>query len=1813
MKVDRKAAVLQGIAWMAAAVFMGTYLFADLLRAGQSDASVSDLPHPMSLVKASDEFNRPLLKGLRVDPANPLKLSFIIDTEDTAKLSRREVTKIINYFLAAVSIPRRQLWVNLSPYEEDRIIEENLGRTELGEGFLKQDYILKQLSSSLTHPETSVGREYWKSLNSAAGAESDAFNKIWIVPGKAEVFEKDNTVVVNDATLMVMTETDYLALERNSSSVSGALRMTDESAGGSSSAVKEFIIPEVEQDVNYGRNFTQLRQIYYSLILATWFKGKVKDAVLASYADSGKVAGIDYAPEDIEKKVFELYGESFQKGVYSLIKKEETGDSKRTHYFSGGIRIDEDFKTDSAVEFTNSSFGVNSRGHDNPLYEVNIGIAASAVDNRALESQMDSAADQYGADLLQAPFGVIDGGLQSQIIQNQIVISYNDADLEAGPAAAFEFDSGDDTGNAVEILEVREVPGADEEMEITDTDLQTVDTEHDMNPQRQRMLDFFTATHEYVDGIQNDLVPLVPELDYERLRVEINNLTEAYNNLSQFARIIDNVDRKRQAQEYVTEEEQQKAQLARDLFDALDIVHGDPVKRHKLFVDEIDRIIAIRSYMLDKADETMPHIYTRSDGIQLSKYYTQGAIAAFFFDQPVESPKDYAVQQGVIRDLLDTSEYSDFNERQDILQLIRMRTLQLQDIRQKQIAGSNYDIWRNESGNDSILEELKVLENDIDLEARNKRQRISARQRSESYHSPDVNYYENSLSGELSKMSQRNAGPPQDFPDALAEYRNIQERLRVLSEVSENMNKENAAVLRKGFDHLSRQMEAQYPLLSPQRYYGRLEQINETAQSDAQALEMLKAGVDEIIDGLDDVRVDPVLYGRSRKVLTTYVQAIERRTSERVEARRRMIAQEQAEKAREKAETEAALEARDNMRLAPYLKSINMTYAALESGSGEVIGLLQSSIPEQIGMLNDALSQAADPSDVKGFREISMGLGRLQGLTQMIADVNRDIEILSDEAEQLTRSGNPLMVFEAVDMMKENITDIRNRLDTYVPSPGRPELIGRHQRNLLDQLETGITSLRVQAVSNTVSEFKNDFSIGQMALQDSTVNAGVYKELKEQTIDKLNKTDALMELIDYKAPLEKVKAGYEELIDKFEKAAAAGSHRDFTGPAVDQTQQDVYLSEYRKSVLDLRSKLDTGRLPDSAVFIDAIGELDRLQADIRTASEWGAAGNNSLAFAAFENTQDEISALASETAYRIITDYGSQIEALNSEFIRDKTSYADVKNSALGSIDVIDRFISDLDMINEDNNQAIGVNKRYMIDNLELQKEEFALIAKRALNYEMLELAEPESEFMSVPESTQAFNQLYDVSNFSPEDRMRVNIFNEAIDEIAQQLGDLYADRKSDDLFDVSGGLNQQIQRLNARLNMERIRAGHADNQAMLGVLPELESRLGRLNSRLDELVDMRTGEVAPMLLQNITAPSFNDRQELAKQQQQQVMLLRQKEMIQERYLGDSWDKLTEPAVYRMLDKVYRPRRSFYNEAVKPFIDKDSWTTGDVRFLEDLVARMNIDRSELYRMRQAFNPHAYKLDTANRTLDNEILQLEQTLAKAKKALRWTEPSLAPVLDIYESDQATADRIDKIIDGFDTLPAIGQQGYKTGEPELIYPVENNVYSFEAALEQLPDIRDQEWRKESKFVLPRIRQRSEFVDRDDLAPDSIQPDFTDNVYSMRPPENPFENRPSVQQSRFRSLKDAAVVRAAGAAGIAAVVAAKALEFFSGSSSALNNKSPETGGIDLGDINITGQEGSSSITLAPIDRIDIVRLSFDILSIEELNTETFLASLK
>ncbi|MBF0484393.1 MAG: hypothetical protein HQL25_06770, partial [Candidatus Omnitrophica bacterium] len=313
-----------------------------------------------------------IIKGVNLDPTNPLKFDFIIDKGNDqlqGEAFKQESQKLIRYFLASLTIPQKDMWVNLSPNEPDRIVPQTFGNTEMGRDLLAQDFMLKQLTASLMSPDGEVGRAFWDKVYANAKVKlgtneipNDVFNKVWIVPSKAKIYEHEKGAFVTDTEFKVMTDKDYFAQEKGNNSLSN-LRGEGKGEGINESTqtlIKTVIIPAIEQEVNTGKTFANLRQIYNSLILAMWYKEKVKKSVLGqAYTNKEKTAGLEIASSE-KQKIYNQYLEAFRKGATNAIKEEYDPAEQKIvarKYFSGGILTSQSKNEPSTVREYEKAIG----------------------------------------------------------------------------------------------------------------------------------------------------------------------------------------------------------------------------------------------------------------------------------------------------------------------------------------------------------------------------------------------------------------------------------------------------------------------------------------------------------------------------------------------------------------------------------------------------------------------------------------------------------------------------------------------------------------------------------------------------------------------------------------------------------------------------------------------------------------------------------------------------------------------------------------------------------------------------------------------------------------------------------------------------------------------------------------------------------------------------------------------------------------------------------------------------------------------------------------------------------------------------------------------------------------------------------------------------------------------------------------------------------------------------------------------------------------------------------------------------------------
>jgi hypothetical protein len=253
------------------------------------------------------------LTAMRVEVNEPWGVNFVVNTGNSGlsgESLQREAEKVTAYFWESVAVAGENNWVNLSPFESNRMLPAPLGGTRLGRSYLETDLKLKELSASLLHPDCDTGKAYWKELYARARSRFgtsilpfSAFHKVCIVPVEAKIFQRPSNhpdwrnmrrgfdkfasegldaevVSVVKSTLSASCESDFAAFTHASNTASSAgAQFSSRDAAVNDLALEVFrdiVRPVIEDELNFGRFFAETRQHYHSQILAVWFKKHVK-------------------------------------------------------------------------------------------------------------------------------------------------------------------------------------------------------------------------------------------------------------------------------------------------------------------------------------------------------------------------------------------------------------------------------------------------------------------------------------------------------------------------------------------------------------------------------------------------------------------------------------------------------------------------------------------------------------------------------------------------------------------------------------------------------------------------------------------------------------------------------------------------------------------------------------------------------------------------------------------------------------------------------------------------------------------------------------------------------------------------------------------------------------------------------------------------------------------------------------------------------------------------------------------------------------------------------------------------------------------------------------------------------------------------------------------------------------------------------------------------------------------------------------------------------------------------------------------------
>jgi len=312
--------------------------------AGQLDISAR-----MSNMYSSMVFEkyRPLhLRYLSYDQLNndfKLLLDKGSTKENKSEVLEKAASDLLKYFFIGIALPNDVFWVNLRPDSPKEIINDDLAKTDIGKIMLECDLQLKKDTAKYTSPETFQGKEYWNKLYKRAeelyGREDitiPTLTRPWIVPDEIIVREAKGSAYIYKATLKVMLEQDYLKGNSNFSFPDEKSKILNEY---SSQIIRETIIPKLTREINSSKRYAPLRQVYYSLILAQWFKQSHKGAKsqVSSKIDAKDLTDLTSRAKWDKGTYFKAYQKSFKDGEYNIKENRSNvyGQTIRS-YFSGG-------------------------------------------------------------------------------------------------------------------------------------------------------------------------------------------------------------------------------------------------------------------------------------------------------------------------------------------------------------------------------------------------------------------------------------------------------------------------------------------------------------------------------------------------------------------------------------------------------------------------------------------------------------------------------------------------------------------------------------------------------------------------------------------------------------------------------------------------------------------------------------------------------------------------------------------------------------------------------------------------------------------------------------------------------------------------------------------------------------------------------------------------------------------------------------------------------------------------------------------------------------------------------------------------------------------------------------------------------------------------------------------------------------------------------------------------------------------------------------------------------------------------------------
>ena len=279
----------------------------------------------------------------------------------------------LNAFFTGLTLSNSKFWVNLNPWESDRIIDSDLKKTDVGKVMLLADLQMKKDFSKYENPcNSTIGKEYWSRLETKSGQLLSTLQKKypdysidsthvsfspvtrhWIIPDTVNLYQSVNEIFVVNATLTIKSDpvsdhssyqTDNLDSIFVSQSLKSDLNEAAKEYGRYAMETEDQLIrPLVIQDINNRSGYAELRQIFISIALAQAYKKEFKaQSIFSSIIESNDLSDLESELPWNPRDIWQDYKKSFESYDYTCTQSEKyvEGNIMITHsktYIGGGV------------------------------------------------------------------------------------------------------------------------------------------------------------------------------------------------------------------------------------------------------------------------------------------------------------------------------------------------------------------------------------------------------------------------------------------------------------------------------------------------------------------------------------------------------------------------------------------------------------------------------------------------------------------------------------------------------------------------------------------------------------------------------------------------------------------------------------------------------------------------------------------------------------------------------------------------------------------------------------------------------------------------------------------------------------------------------------------------------------------------------------------------------------------------------------------------------------------------------------------------------------------------------------------------------------------------------------------------------------------------------------------------------------------------------------------------------------------------------------------------------------------------------------